>query len=298
MSKYTLSEIELEETLSEIVTGKKIFNYNDKVMGMRYPTSRDRDNSRTVYVMKYKELENAGLPKKEDLKIVLLKTGALDSNFYVNKKRIENDIEKLYNARKKTGSMIQLAEIDSNIDFKTRQLIEMEIIEDDLMINSLEYNAESYRINYLISTITLQGIELNKRKWETYEDFLDERDSNLISECKKQYRDIIVGMPQKKIRAVARSEEWKMRWEISKKTGSQVFDGASSDWDKNKVNLCYWSTFYDNIIDNLKLKDTSILEDDEELFEMIRRINNGQSKAESDGTGDTVKVSTPYKIRY
>ena len=268
-------------------------------MGMRYPTSRDRDNSRTVYVMKYRELENAGLPKKEDLKIVLLKTGALSHDFYSTKKKIEEEIEKLYNVRKKTGSMIQLAEIDSNIDFKTRQLINMEITEDDLMINSLEYNAEAYRINYLISTITLSGIELEQRRWNTYEDFLNERDGELISECKKQYRDIIVGMPQKKIRAVARSEEWKRRWEISKKTGNQVFDGASSDWDNNKVNLCYWSTFYDNIIDNLKLKNTDILDDDEELFEMIRKINNGQSRTdESDGTGETVKISTPYKVRY
>lgn len=299
MSKYTLSEIELEETLSEIVTGKKIFNYNDKIMGMRYPTSVDRDNSRTIYVMKYRELEKYGLPKKDDLKIVLLKTGALEKDFYVKKKIIEENIEKLYNARRKTGSVIQLAEIDADIDFKTKELINMEILEDNLMLNSLEYNAETYRINYLISTITLSGIELKKRNWETYEDFLNEKDDNLIMECKRQYRDIIAGMSQKKIRAVARSDEWKRRWEISKKTGNQVFDGASSDWDKNKVNLCYWSNFYDNIIDNLKLKNEDILDDDDALFEMIRKINSGHKETgSSDGTGNTINVSTPYKIRY
>jgi hypothetical protein len=78
-----------------------------------------------------------------------------------------------------------------------------------------------------------------------------------------------------------------------------VFDGASSDWDKNKVNLCYWSNFYDNIIDNLKLKNNDILDDDDALFEMIRKVNNGQKKdSDSDGTGSTVNISTPYKVRY
>jgi hypothetical protein len=299
MAKYILTDIELEEAISEIVTGKKIFHYNNEVMGMRYPTSRDRDNSRTIYVMKYKELEAQGLPKKEDLKVLLLKTGALDQEFYARKKRIEGDLERLYEARRKTGSSIQLIQIDADIDMATNNLINMEMIEDDLMVNSLEYNAESYRIDYLISTITLSGIELNKRKWQTYEDFLSENDQKLLIECKRQYRYVISGMSQKKIRAVARSDEWKKRWEVSKKTGSQVFDGASSDWDKNKVNLCYWSNFYDNIIDNLKLKNNDILDDDDALFEMIRKINSGQKKVDdSDGTGNTVNVSTPYKVRY
>lgn len=299
MAKYILSDIELEEALSEIVTGKKIFHYNGEIMGMKYPTSRDRDNSRTIYIMKYKELENKGLPKKEDLKIFFLKTGALDQDFYSRKLKIEKDLDRLYNARKKTGSSIQLARIDADIEMVTNTLVNMEIIEDDLMVNSLEYNAEAYRINYLISTITLSGIELEKRKWATYDDFLREKDQKLILECKRQYRNVINGMSQKKIRAVARSDEWKKRWEVSKKTGNQVFDGASSDWDKNKVNLCYWSNFYDNIIDNLKLKNNDILDDDDALFEMIRKINSGQKTAEtSDGTGNTVNVSTPYKIRY
>ena len=299
MAKYILSDIELEEALAEIVTGKKIFHYNGEIMGMRYPTSRDRDNSRTIYVMKYKELEAQGLPKKDDLKMLLLKTGSLAPDFYSKKMKIEEDLKRFYKARQKTGSAIQLIQIDADIEMATNALVNMEIIEDDLMVNSLEYNAESYRINYLISTITLTGIELQDKKWKTYDDFLLEQDQNLLLECKKQYRKVINGMSQKTIRAVARSNEWSKRWEVSKKTGNQVFDGASSDWDKNKVNLCYWSNFYDNIIDNLKLKNNDILDDDDALFEMIRKINSGQKTAESsDGTGNTISVSTPYKIRY
>ena len=86
MAKYVLTDIELEEAISEIVTGKKIFHYNNEVMGMRYPTSKDRDNSRTIYVMKYKELEAQGLPKKEELKISN-STFKPTSNLFANKKK-------------------------------------------------------------------------------------------------------------------------------------------------------------------------------------------------------------------
>jgi hypothetical protein len=300
MSKFTLTEIELEEALSEIITGKKIFYYKNEAMCICQPTSKDRDSARTIYIGKYRELEAIGLPKKEDLKLLLLKKGLLQKDFYVQKNNIESEIEKNYIAREKTGSAVQLAQIDAQINMLYGKLIELEEKEEIIMINCLEYNAESYRLNYMLSRIVLTGIELEDRKWKTYEDFRKENDAELVFLCKKKYREISKGLEPKMIRAVARSQEWKRRWEIAKKTGSQVFDGVSSDWDKNKVNLCYWSNFYDNIIENLKLRSLDILEDDDAFFEMIRKANNGQREEDNTSTPGKKKVlvKTPYKVRY
>ena len=64
MAKYVLSEIEAEETLCEIISGKKIFYYNDRVMGIRHPTSNEKDSSRIIYVKKHKELKGRGLVRR------------------------------------------------------------------------------------------------------------------------------------------------------------------------------------------------------------------------------------------
>lgn len=299
MPKFELSEIEIEECLSEVISGKKIFYYEDEIMCMRHPNSKDRDGARTVYVSKYRELEKTGIPKKEELKIILLKAGALNNTFYSQKKKLEDKVESICKAREKTGSIAQRISMEADITMFCEQLQLMEEQEAILMINCLEYNAESFRINYLISRCTMYGIELDKNKWETYMDFLKETDIKLISFCKKKYQEMEQGISSKILRALARTEEWRRRWEISKKTGSPVFDGVSSDWDKNKINLCYWSGFYDNIIDRFHLSDYSILQDDEKLFEMIRKYNSdGQVERNNSENSESISVGTPFKIRY
>ena len=53
--------------------------------------------------------------------------------------------------------------------------------------------------------------------------------------------------------------------------------------------------FYDRALITAAAKKSGF---SEELFEMIRKVNNGQKDVNSDGTGNTIKVSTPYKVRY
>lgn len=299
MAKLVLSDIEIEEYLSEIISGKKIFSYKGVPMCIKQPSNQDKDGARIIYINKYRELEGIGLPKKDDLKIILLKKGILEKDFYVKKINVEKDIEKLYNIRQKTGSAIQLAKIDSELDYNYNVLTYLDTKESVLMMNSVEYMADMFKINYLISRTTLFGIELEERKWKTYDDFCKETDEELISLCKKKYNESASGLSSKIIRAIARSDEWKKRWEAAKKTNTQVFDGVSSDWDKNRINLCYWSNYYDNIIENLKLSDLSILDDDDAFFEMLRRVANGQQKIGQESfDGEKVDVKTPFQIRY
>jgi len=296
--KYRLSEIEVEETLSEVITGKRVFTFNDRVFTIQHPSPDDKDRARTIYISRYKELEKVGIMKKEDLKIFYLKAGVIPTNFYSEKKKLEEKIEELYRVREKTGSKIQVAQLDSEVYTLSERLYEIERKEDILMVNSLEYNAESARINYIISKVVYTGSEFSTRYWNNYDEFLQDNSSKFILLCKNEYRLLNEGIPIKKIRALARSDEWSRRWEISKKLGTPVFDGVSADWDKNKINLCYWSNWYDNIIKVLELKNSEILDDDEALFETIRQINNGQKEVSQAKSGVVQSVKTPYKIRY
>ena len=299
MPTIKLSEIELEEYLAEIITGKKFFTFNDKVMAMRFPSSDDKDNSRVFYIRRYKELIANGLPKKEDFIKFLIDTGNLDKDFYKTKKMYEDRLKKLVDVRDKTNSDMQLIQIKKDIYAVCDKISEMEVEESSLLLNTAEVSAESYRINYLIFCCLLCGDELNDRYWKNFNDFKKEKDYSLLKKCKEVYKELNNGISGDIIRAIARSDEWSKRWTASKKTGSPVFNGTISDWDKNKVELCYWSNFYDNIRENYPEIDSSLYDDDDKLFSVLKQMNKDRSRSVNENEGSvTTRVNAPYKIRY
>lgn len=295
-----LSEIEAEEVLCEIISGKKIFYYNDKVMGIRHPTSGERDSSKIIYVKKYKELIGRGILTREQLKVLMLKSGVIEIDFYVKLNKINSEIQKVLKAREKTGSPTQMIQIEADLKYWYTEYYKLSSREDIIMMNSAEHGAEMFRMGYLISKCALDGYELEERYWKSYEEFLKETDYDLIRTCRENYGSLIEGMSPEKIRAVARSDDWKKRWEISKKTGTPVFEGNSSNWDKNKIELCYWTNFYDNIIERFKMISQEMLDDDDALFEMLRQNRNGQVSEEcgSKPGEEKMVVKTPFKVRY
>lgn len=302
MAIITLSEIELEEILTEIIAGKKFFTFNDKVMAMKFPSSEDKDNSRIFYIRRYKELISYGLPKKEDFIQFLMSTGNLDKDFYKTKKMLEARLNKLMEVRDKTNSDMQLIQIKKDMYSICDKITDMEVEESSLLLNTAEVSAESYRINYLIFCCLLCGDELNERYWKNFDEFKKERNIDLLRKCKSVYRELNKGISGEKIRAVARSDEWSKRWTASKKTGSPVFSGSISDWDKNKVELCYWSNFYDNIRENYHEISSDLYDDDEKLFSTLKQLNREnartKTKHELDEGSVTTRVNSPYKIRY
>lgn len=300
MAILNLSEIELEEILTEIIAGKKFFTHNENVLAMRFPTTDDRDNSRVFYIRRYKELIAQGLPRKDDFVKILMDTGNLDRDFYIKKKRLEDRLEQLTKARDKTGSDLQLIQIKKDIYSVCDKIGEMETFESNLLLNTAEVSAESYRINYLIYCCLLCGDELNEKYWKNFNEFKNEKDLELLSECKNIYRKMNNGISGELIRAVARSDEWQKRWTASKKTGSPVFTGSISDWDKNKVELCYWSNFYDNMRENYPEISRDLYNDDDKLFSTLKKMNRERSNSnnsQEEGTTST-KINAPYKIRY
>lgn len=294
-----LSNIEIDLIITEIITGKRVFEYDGKIFALKHPSSKEKDSARLVYTMKIQKCIAAGIPTREDLKYLALRTGLLDRVFYFKKRKIEENIDKLVDAREITGSSKQLIEIESLLQKSLNELQELEIKEEMVMLNSAESCAEESRIDFIISQCLLMGIELDKKYWDSYESFCKDTDNDMIAIVRSMYHEMSSGMSSKILRAVARSDEWKKRWDVSKVTNTPVFEGTSANWDRNKVELCYWSSFYDNIYEYGDLPDKKIIEDDDKLFDWIRKVNSearkGSGKKEKSGV--TNEVNTPYKVR-
>lgn len=292
-----LTDNELEELLAEIIVGKKIFVYGDNVLAVRNPLTSEIDNSRIVSIRKKKELEKRGIPTKEEMRKILITKGILSNNFYNMMAYYNDQITSLHDAKKITNSEYQIAEINAQIEVSVRQLRGMEHKEASLMCNTIEYLVEDCKINYLSSQCLLCGVELNTKYWKSYEDYCMDENTSLILDTKKNFMSLMNGIAIYRIRAIARNSEWRKKWNTSKKTGTPIFEGSSSSWDKNKTNLCYWSDFYDNIFEYKNPPPDEVLNDDDKLFDWIRKINRMNSSGGEKPNGETCNINTPYKVR-
>ncbi|MCK9279269.1 MAG: hypothetical protein M0P71_01385 [Melioribacteraceae bacterium] len=269
----------------------------DNVFAVRHPTTLEIDNSRIISWRKKKELEKKCIPTREQMKDLLIKKCILSNNFYNIMDFLEKQISSLNETKRITNSEFQINQINSQIENYFNQLRIMENKEASMMTNTIEYLVEDCKTNYILSQCLLCGLELNTKYWNSYSDFCKEDNIKLITESKKNFINLLMGIPVIKIRAVARNNGWRKRWNASKKTGTPVFEGSSSSWDKNKINLCYWTDFYDNIFEYKNPPPDEVLNDDEKLFDWIRKINKMNSSGGEKNNGENVNINTPYKVR-
>ena len=98
-----------------------------------------------------------------------------------------------------------------------------------------------------------------KRYWDSYEEFLSETNYDLVCECRYNYGKLMEGMPPEKVRAVARSDDWKKKVGCFKKTKTPVFEETALIGIKTKIELCYWTNFYDNISERFNMINQEML---------------------------------------
>ena len=301
MSTIQLKQYEIEEHLVQIITGKSIFLYKNNVYAVQFPSIETRDMARLIYLKASKKLRKRGLPTRDEMKMIIVQNNILSPEYYQEMSKIGGEIEALETARELTTSKVQKSDLNFQIQKAQKKLLSMRMKEHMLMLNTVESKADEAQIDYLVSCCTLCGEELNERYWNSYKDYQNSADSNFIIEVRGNFMALQSGLSPTIIRAIARSDDWRRRWKASKQTGADIFPGTSSDWDKNKVEICYWSDFYDSIFSYHTPPPEDIINDDDALFEWIREVNrlNQTGGSEEHAEPGTIKnrVNTPYKVR-
>jgi hypothetical protein len=305
MAKIEISKAEMDELLVEIITGKRLFQdtVSGEIFAVRFPTVQEKDRARIIYSKKYKELIASGLPTRKEMEGIIKEHEILPPSHFFFVKNLENSIEDMERSLKITNSEHQKASLKADIDRAQQSLYKLKREEELLYENSADMRAEDVRLSYLISACTIKGDELEQKYWESYSEYKGDTNSHFATLARQNFIRMFIGISAELIRLVARSYEWRNRWKASKQTGSPIFAGASADWDKNKVSICYWSDFYDTIFEYSTPPPPEVIEDDEQLFDWIREVNRinaqeaNKSQAASQGKGKQKKVNSPYRIR-
>jgi len=258
---------EIEHYLEQICTALKIVDIDDKVLLLKQPNSIDKIKARRIYEKEYRDSINNGLLSTDAMKELIEKR-----HLITEKERLE-----LSSLRSKLSAQKIL--LAKTLKVKARQDRVKEVIHDlEDKIRAIEYKerskfsmtadtkAEESKILYLC-WISCYDFFTDKLYWNLYNEFLNEPNYLFRQKATSEFILFYSGIATAYIRAIARSNLWRIKYVTSLKTSESLFGRPTSEYTNDMLNLAYWSHYYQNIYEMLPEDQPSeyVIEDDEAL---------------------------------
>lgn len=262
-----VSNEEIERYLEQICTALKIIDVDDKVLLLTQPNSNDKMKARRIYKQEYKESINSGLLSTDAMKELIekrqlitekekLELSSLRSKLDAQKVLLAKTLKVKANQDRIKNVIHDLKEKIRNIEYKERSKFSM----------TANTKAEEAKILYLC-WVSCYGFFTNELYWNLYDKFLNESDYLFRQKVTSEFILFYGGIRTNYIRAIARSNLWRIKYVTSLKTSEALFGRPTSEYTNDMLNLAYWSHYYQNIYEMLPEDQPSdyIIEDDEAL---------------------------------
>ena len=304
---------ELSELLDSIVWAHRIVNTDDGFSYVFRPLSvKERNMAAYVYKQSLEQAKTKGMLERTALKRTAIKNElwpssgdkdikALREELSASLKDAEKHKEANKNRRTETAA---LKKINKRIVFVSKKIKELEVLHTQhIDLPSAEYYAERERATYILHCSSMTFPDMNA-VWPQYADLQTETNRNLVVELLNLYFQTELS-PESKIRELARSGLWRIKWIASKKNRGvkTLFGSEMYDLTMDQFRLVYWSQIYDsafeameppsdNVINNDKLFD-SWLEEQSKKREQENKKSEFEKKLDKQkGNGQEVGFST------
>lgn len=283
---------EKERTVAQIICGDVSATVSTKddtflSLFLHPPTPREQAKAATTYSFEYQKSILKGLLSSEEIIDDMITLGQWSHQKNIEIEGLQDDIHKLRRGLLDfLFNRTKLEKVRAVLRNAESALLERLSNKHGLTRNSAEAYALNCQQRYLISCITER--EDGSSFWKTKKDFDDFEDVEIITQL-SEFFFMRSHFSTKVIRELARSQQWRSYWEISKNT-NDLFDGSVSRWSWNQIELAYWSTIYDSVYDSYERPSRDIIDDDDLMDSWF--IRQGEK---SDKKTQTNTVSQPQK---
>jgi len=290
---------EIQNTISKIIIGEKRIIKNGIEYIFHYPTSRETYNSYLVYDKRLDELKAKSIMTEKEIFDLAEKQKIYtkqDEASFTFLEKVNKDLNRKF----KTIDPRFKKSFKERIKKNQEQLSSLNSRRTSLKSHSAEYLAYQSRLNYLLVTCVRK--KNNEYFWPNVEIMLNTLQTDLYNFLLEEYVKFMNGMSIKKIRAAARSPLWQTSFRYSMESGQQLFPQPCSEWDINKILLCYWSMIYKNVFEKENCPMQFIIDDDDKFDDWLDKeqkrlknkkvTRNNSSKIPSNSfTGETPTTS-------
>lgn len=274
-----LSYEEAEELIESITTGKKIVDISDKVVVFKHPSVEIKMKARRIYKSEYSNAIKEGMVTHAQMKELIEKRNLVTES---DRKKIKDIKSKLDAQRillaKTTRVKARQDRIKGVIEELEKQKSELESKERSKYSMTAETRAEETRILYMCWACTYN--ENEELYWPTQENFTNEKNFAFRQDVLSEFIKFYGGIPTTTVRALARSNIWRIKYVTSTKLNEELFGVPVSRYTSDMLNLVYWSHYYQNINEMMPEDQPpdDIIEDDAALDAFMEEYHKERTK--------------------
>lgn len=280
-----LSYEELDRCITEISTAQRLA-YVETVDGskvpvlLKYPTSYERMLAEHYYKETYKEAEAEGLPSVKEMEVLIKERGifspADEKKIEELERRIKSNEAVLAKTTRVPARRDRLQKAIADIKDEISQI---EAKKNKIFELTRERKAAEAKLLYLAWTSTYD-VFTREKYWPTYEEFQTEKDFVFRKLTYVEFVVFFHGVGTEKLRFIARSNLWRLRYVTATKTGNDLFDRPLSEYTSDQLMLLYWSHYYQSIYEMLPSDRPSedIIEDDAALDAFMKEWNSERNR--------------------
>jgi hypothetical protein len=195
----TLTDDQAQKLMQDTISGRRYF----EVVGVgrlyiRSPNVQEKQEGDFVYAKLFNKAVMEGLDLSSNLEKELIKRGVLEDEYDSNSqiaiaRRDLTKYEALLKKYEPTNKSKQVKKLARDIADTRNKIFEIIIQKQNLLSNSAEAKAEEARKNYLISRVTFHADD-NKNVWNSYDEYLLEENSLLVSTVDYQFTTFAYGL--------------------------------------------------------------------------------------------------------
>jgi hypothetical protein len=262
-----LSHDDIEKYIERVCSGIKIVDVDNNPILFRFPDNLTLVTARGIYNREYAEAIEDGLLPIDEMKKILEERDLVKEE---DRKRLASlkskmEAQKVLLAKtfKVKANQDRIKDVIHKLGEEIRKI---EYLEKSKLSMTAETKADESKILYLC-WCSAYDLDKNELYWSEYNEFLDESDVLFRQKVLSEFMSFYGGIPTSKIRAVARSNLWRIRYLTSVKTSEPLFGAPTSEYTNDMLNLAYWSHYYQNVYEMMPENQPSdlIIEDDEAL---------------------------------
>jgi len=258
---------EIEKYVESISSGIKIIDLNGVSIIFKYPDAISFVQARNIYDQEYKKSLEEGLLTTSDMTKLIKERNIITEKERNQLSSLKSKLEAQRVLLAKTFKVKANQERIKNVIHELEtQINKIEMKERAKYSMTAETRAEESKILYLCwkSSYYYDADELI---WSQYTSFINDTDLNFRQRVLSEFILFYSGIPTPIIRAIARSNLWRIRYVTSVKTSEPLFGVPTTQYTADMLNLAYWSHYYQNIYEMMPEDQPSedIIEDDEAL---------------------------------
>lgn len=271
---------EIDKYLEQVFTGTKAVDIDDDVVLFKFPDLKTRMYARRIYEYEYKRSIEDGLLPVDEMKKLLESRQLITDSDKNTLKKLKGQLEAqkvlLGKTTRVKANQDRIKKVIYDLEEKIRVI---EYKERSKLYMSAENKAEESRLLYLCWASSFD-LYTDKLFWSKYEDFLHEHNLTFRSKVVSEFILFFSGIPTPAIRAISRSNLWRIRYMTSLKTSDPLFGRAAAEYTNDMLNLAYWSHYYQNVYEMLPDSQPSelVIEDDDALDAYLKSYYDEQKR--------------------